>query len=35
VIDTSTEASKLLLEQPGTDVILRGHGVAVATRPAT
>jgi hypothetical protein len=34
VIDTSAETSKLLLEQPGTHVILRGHGVAVATRSA-
>jgi hypothetical protein len=32
VLDTTESASRLLLDQPGTHLILRGHGVAVATR---
>ena len=32
VLDTTDRGSQRLLDQPGTDVILRGHGVAVATR---
>jgi hypothetical protein len=32
VLDTTVHASQLLLEEPGTRVILRGHGVTVATR---
>jgi hypothetical protein len=32
VLDTTKDTSQVLLEQPGTHVILRGHGVAVATR---
>jgi hypothetical protein len=34
VLETPSRASRLLLEQPGTHVIMRGHGVAVATRSA-
>ena len=33
VLETPERASQLLLDQAGTHVILRGHGVAVATRP--
>jgi hypothetical protein len=32
VLETADKASQLVLEQPGTHVIMRGHGVAVATR---
>jgi hypothetical protein len=32
VLDTTESASRLLLDQSGTHIILRGHGVAVATR---
>jgi hypothetical protein len=32
VLETPDRASQLLLDQPGTHVILRGHSVAVATR---
>jgi MFS family permease len=34
VLETPGRASQLLLDQPGTHVIERGHGVAVATRSA-
>jgi hypothetical protein len=34
VLETPGRASQLLLDQPGTHVIVRGHGVAVATRSA-
>jgi hypothetical protein len=32
VLETTDAASRLLLDQPGTHAILRGHGVTVATR---
>jgi hypothetical protein len=34
VLETPGRASRMLLDQPGTHVIVRGHGVTVATRSA-